>query len=67
MKSLEAEAMYLAKAAKIICRNMFATTDFCNSFGDDFQVKSVPQSLLAMISMILNGANIESQYRRVIG
>ena len=62
MESLDAEAIYLAKAAKIICQDMFKTTTaFCNSFDEDCQVKSVPQSLLALISMILNGANIKSR------
>ena len=35
--------------------------NFTGSFDKDCQIKSVPQSLLAFVSMILNGPNIKSQ------
>ena len=35
--------------------------NFTGSFDKDCEIKSVPQSLLALASMILNGPNIKSQ------
>ena len=55
------EAMYLAKAAKIIRRDIFSMhSGFDGSFDDDCQAKSIPPSLLALVSMILEGPNIKS-------
>ncbi|KAG0723662.1 hypothetical protein GWK47_042257 [Chionoecetes opilio] len=41
---------------------MFQTAaTFTGSFDEDCQVKSVPQSLLTLVAMILDGPNIKSQ------
>ena len=57
----DTEAMHLAKAAKIIRRGIFNMhSGFDGSFDDDCQAKSIPPSLLALVSMILEGPNIKS-------
>lgn len=56
------EAICLARAATIVRREMFQTAaTFTGSFEGDCQVKSVPQSLLTLVAMILDGPNIKSQ------
>jgi hypothetical protein len=56
------EAICLARAAKIVRRDMFELqATFTGSFDQNCQVRSVPHSLLAMVAMILNGPNIKSQ------
>lgn len=56
------EAICLARAANIVRRDMFKMqSTFSGSFDEDSQTKSVPQSLLAMVNMTLNGSNIVSQ------
>jgi len=55
------DALIPAKAAKIICRDLFyhRAYRFNGSFPHDGQNKSVPSSLLSIISFILNGPNIK--------
>ena len=57
------DAMELARAAKIVRREMFNHTFSFNwSFTEESHFQSaVPQSLLALISMILEGPNIIDQ------
>lgn len=53
----------LAKAAKIIRKDMFCHNGFTftGSFQPDCQDTSVPASLKSLISMILNGINLKEQ------
>ena len=56
------EAICLARAAKIVRRDMFQKQSmFTGSFDENCQANSVPQSLLAMVAMILGGPNIKSE------
>lgn len=56
------EAICLARAANIVRKDMLQMQDtFSGSFEEDCQLKSVPQSLLTMVMMIINGSNIKSQ------
>ena len=56
------EAICLAKAANIVRRDMLKLeATFTGSFDLDCQKRSVPHSLLALVSMILRGPNIKSQ------
>lgn len=66
LKACEADydddAICLARAAKIVRRDMFKLQSiFTGSFDKDCQVRSVPNSLLALVSMILNGPSIKFQ------
>jgi hypothetical protein len=62
VRDYDDEAICLAKAANIVRREMLKLqATFTGSFHVNCQVKSVPQSLLALVAMILNGPNIESQ------
>ena len=55
----DSEAICLAKAAKIVRRDMLELRAmFTGSFDQDCQQKSVPKSLLALVDMIHNGPNI---------
>ncbi len=46
----------------MIRRDMFEQeAQFTGSFDQDCQIKSVPQSLLTLVSMIQDGANIKSR------
>ena len=57
----EREAMCLARAARIVRREMFNSKfSFNGSFTDESQ-NIVPQSLLALVNMILEGPNIKHQ------
>ena len=54
------EAICLAKAAYIIRRNMFGLhTGFDGSFPLGCQEDDVPKSLVALVSMIIDGFNIK--------
>lgn len=54
------DAVHLAKTAKIIRREMLKKSNtFKGSFDSDCQGKSVPVSLVALMSMILDGPSIE--------
>ena len=57
------EAIYLARAANIVRKNMFQLKqNFNGSFDTQCQEKSIPVSLLALVAMILYGPNITKQY-----
>ena len=56
------EAICLARAAKIVRKDMFQLqAQFTGSFDEACKVNSVPQSLLTIVAMILDGPNIQSQ------
>ena len=56
------DAVHLARAAKIVRKDMFKVKqNFDGSFGRTCQEDSVPASLLALVSMVLNGPNIQGQ------
>lgn len=62
------EAMCLARAAKIVRRDMLQLhATFTGSFDESCQVNSVPQSLLSIVAMILDGPDIQSQSQSVSG
>lgn len=55
-------AMCLAKAATIVRKEMFMKTQaFDGTFTPDCQQQAVPDSLLALVNMILEGPNISNQ------
>ena len=56
------DAMHLMRAAEVVRREMFSNKfKFDGSFHPNCQKESVPTSLLALMSMILDGANIKHQ------
>lgn len=56
------DAFHLARAAKIVRRDMFKLKNqFNGSFEMKFQEKSIPTSLLSLVAMVLCGPNIEVQ------
>lgn len=56
------DAVHLARAAKIVRRDILKVKqDFSGSFDAQCQEKSVPISLLALVSMVLYGPNITTQ------
>jgi len=56
------DAVHLARAAAIVRREMFKRKiSFNGSFDTECQESSVPVSLLALVSMVLNGPNIKTQ------
>ena len=56
------DAVHLARAAKIVRRDMLKMkNEFNGSFDAQCQEKSVPVSLLALVSMVLYGTNITTQ------
>ena len=56
------DALYLVKAAQIVRRHMFQTAEkFCGSFTPDCQKRSVPQHLIDLVQMILEGPSIDCQ------
>lgn len=58
----DSEAMHLVRAAQVVRQEMFDTTfSFDGSFQANCQQDAVPPSLLALVNMILNGANIKHQ------
>ena len=58
----DTEGIHLARAANIIRRDIFNTkTSFNGTFDSQCQESSVPNSLLALVSMILYGPNIKTQ------
>ncbi len=59
---LDRDIVKLAQAAHIVRKDMFKTQlSFNGSFSDSCQEKSLPQLLLTLVSMILEGPNIENQ------
>lgn len=60
----DSDAIHLARAAQIVRMHMFhKTSHFDGSFGDNCQEASVPDVLLALINMILEGPSIKEQSR----
>ena len=59
----DSDVIHLARAANIVRRDMLKmTTAVSGSFNDTLcQEESVPHSLIALVSMILNGPNINEQ------
>lgn len=58
----DADAIHLARAANIVRREIFnKKTCFTGTFESQCQASSVPNSLMALVSMILYGPNIETQ------
>ena len=58
----DSDAVHLARAAKIVRRDIFQMKmEFNGSFPTECQEQSVPTSLLALVTMILNGPNIKTQ------
>jgi len=56
------DAMYLAKAAEIVRRNMFGTAEpFDGSFTEGCQERAISSNLLALVNMILQGPSITAQ------
>ena len=56
------EAVHLARAAKIVRRDMLKMKNqFAGSFEPNSQKESVPMSLLELVAMVLNGPNIKVQ------
>lgn len=56
------DAVILVKAANIVRRDMFEMQNhYSGSFGISCQEKSVPNSLLALVAMVVNGPNIKAQ------
>ena len=62
--SMDEDAVHLAKAAEIVRRDVFSSmwhSEGSLHFASGCQEKSVPQSLLALVSMILEGPSIDMQ------
>ena len=60
------DAMHLVRAAQVVRREMFNTKfNFDGSFQPECQREAVPTSLLALVNMILDGANIKHQTQLV--
>ncbi len=56
------DAICLARAAKIVRKDMLKLqSTFTGTFSKDCQVKSVPSSLLPLVSMINRGPSIKAQ------
>lgn len=56
------DALCLSRAANIVRKHMFVSThQFEGSFPQNCQVNAVPKSLLALVSMILEGPSITAQ------
>lgn len=61
-ESWDDEAVHLAKAARIVRRDLFLLKygGFTGSFDEHSQYSSVPETLLALMQMILQGPSIET-------
>ena len=57
----DSDAVHLACAAQIVRRHMFNSKPFTGSFEEDCQLKSVLHSLLALVSMVLEGPSIHKR------
>jgi len=56
------DAMHLARAAEIVRRDLFNNTwQFDGSLSQGSQEKSIPQALLTLVKMILEGPSIDIQ------
>lgn len=62
-RNCEEEAFSFVNAAKCIRNDVFQMPGFSFSgeFTSECQLKSIPPSLMCLVSMLLNGPNIESQ------
>lgn len=61
-EDLDEQSMIMAKVASIIRNETFSkSTDFKGAFNHESQMNSIPQSLLTLINVILNGSNIKEQ------
>ena len=62
-RNCEEEACNFVNVAKYIRNDVFEMPgfSFTGEFTSDCQLKSVPPSLMCLVSMLLNGPNIESQ------
>ena len=62
-RNCEEEAFNFVNVAKYIRNDVFQMPgfSFTGEFTSDCQLKSVPPSLMCLVSMLLNGPNIESQ------
>lgn len=62
-RNCEEEAFNFVHVAKYIRNNVFQMPgfSFTGEFTSDCQLKSVPPSLMCLVSMLLDGPNIESQ------
>ena len=62
----DGDAVHLARAATIVRRDMFSKKmEFNGSFSTTCQEQSVPNSLLALVTMELNGLNMKSRSSNV--
>jgi hypothetical protein len=62
------EALNLSRAAQIVRRDLLKMNNtFCGTFERDYQLKSVPKSLLALVHMILEGPSIDDQSHLSVG
>ncbi|KAI4799861.1 hypothetical protein KUCAC02_016400 [Chaenocephalus aceratus] len=62
----DSDAMHLMRAAQVVRREMFESGfSFDGSFKANCQQEAVPPSLLALVNMILDGANIKHQTQLV--
>ena len=60
------QSVMMTKIADMIRRNIFAQkVTFSGSFDQNSQVESVPQSLLSLVNMLINGSNIMDQTRNI--
>ena len=60
--NFDTAAMYLAKAATVVRKEMFIKRQsFTGTFTPGCQERSVPDSLLALVNMILEGPSIRAQ------
>ena len=59
----DTDAVHLARAANIVRREIFnkKESSFSGSYNSQCQASSVPNSLVALVSMILYGPNIKTQ------
>lgn len=65
--NLDTAALYLAKAASIVRKEMFLKREpFEGTFTPDCQQHAVPDSLLALINMILEGPSINNQKKQEV-
>ena len=58
-------AMHIARAAHIVCRHIFGEAKPFNGFPEQCQEDSVPQLLLTLVNMILEGPSIKDQMEEV--
>ena len=62
----DSDAVQLARAVQIVCRHMFEEPKpFNGSFEEMCQEKSVPNLLLALVNMVLEGPSIKDQIREL--